>query len=171
MFYFFFDLLYTVPTMHAIFVVHCRVNMKPLNRTQPSNLQLCSNQSTNHSSWFGVRGPPQNTSVPSPHVCKSVPDYVQSVFRAKIMWNLLIHSLWRMPPFRLCAKKQQLMNAFDSVLRTFDRKSDRNFRKNSCLLSVSERALTLHLQTFLSIYLALWHASAPRIKEQRKIQR
>ena len=26
-----------------------------LNRTQPSNLQLCSNQSTNHNSWFGVR--------------------------------------------------------------------------------------------------------------------
>ena len=49
--------MYTVPTMHATFVVHYWVNMKPLNRTQPSNLQLCSNQSTNHNSWFGVRGP------------------------------------------------------------------------------------------------------------------
>ena len=30
--------LYTVPTMHAIFVVHCYVNMRPLNCTQPTNL-------------------------------------------------------------------------------------------------------------------------------------
>ena len=51
--------MYTVPTMHVRFVVHCWVNMKPLNRTQPTNLQLCSNQSTNHNSLFGVKGPPE----------------------------------------------------------------------------------------------------------------
>ena len=45
--------------MHAIFVVHCWVDMKPLYRTQPNNLKLCSNQSTNHNSWFGMRGPPK----------------------------------------------------------------------------------------------------------------
>ena len=50
---------YTIPSMYAIFVVHCWVNMKPLNRTQLTNLQLYSNQSTNHDSWFGVRGPPK----------------------------------------------------------------------------------------------------------------
>ena len=49
--------MYTVATMHAIFVVHCWVNMKPLNRTQPTNFQLCSNHWTNHNSWFGVKGP------------------------------------------------------------------------------------------------------------------
>ena len=67
--------MYTVPTMHATFVVHCRFNMKPLKRTESSNLQLCSSQSTNHSSWFGVRGPLKNTFAPSSHVCRSVPAY------------------------------------------------------------------------------------------------
>ena len=51
--------MYTVCTMHATFVVHCWVNMKPLNCTQLTNLQLCSDQSTNHNSQFGVRGPPE----------------------------------------------------------------------------------------------------------------
>ena len=43
--------------MHGISVVHRWVNMRPLNRTQPTNLQLYYNQSTNHSPWFGVMGP------------------------------------------------------------------------------------------------------------------
>ena len=51
--------MYTVPTMHAIFVVRCWVNMKTLYSTQPTNLQLCSNQSTNHNAWFGVTGNPK----------------------------------------------------------------------------------------------------------------
>ena len=59
--------------MHAIFVVHCWVNMKPLNRTQPTNLQLCSNQSTNHNSWFRVWRAPQNTFALTPYICVSVP--------------------------------------------------------------------------------------------------
>ena len=51
--------MYTVLTVHAIFVMHCWTNMKPLNRTQRINLQLRSNQSTNHNSWLKVRGPPK----------------------------------------------------------------------------------------------------------------
>ena len=56
--------------MNAIFVVNCRVNMKPLNRTQPTNLQLCSNQSQ-FLVWS--ERAPKNTFGPSPHVCTSVP--------------------------------------------------------------------------------------------------
>ena len=51
--------MYTVLTIHAIFVVHCLVDMKPFNCTQLTNLQLYSNQSTNYNPWFGVRGPPK----------------------------------------------------------------------------------------------------------------
>ena len=50
--------MYTIPTMHAIFVVHCWISMRPSNHTQPTNLQLYWNQSTNHSPSFGERGPP-----------------------------------------------------------------------------------------------------------------
>ena len=46
----------TVLTMHATFIVHCRINMNPLNRTQPTDVQLCCNQLINHNSWIGVRG-------------------------------------------------------------------------------------------------------------------
>ena len=48
--------MYTGPTMHAIFFVHCWVNMRPLNRTQPTKLQLHYNQSTNLNPWFGGEG-------------------------------------------------------------------------------------------------------------------
>ena len=48
------------PLNDTTFVVHCRVNMKPFNRTQPSNLQLCSSLLINHNSCFGVRGAPKN---------------------------------------------------------------------------------------------------------------
>ena len=60
--------MYTASTMHTTFVVHCWVNIKPLSRAQPFNLQLCSNQSTNHNSWFGVRGPPKTVFALSPHI-------------------------------------------------------------------------------------------------------
>ena len=66
--------------MHAIFVVHCWVNLKPLNRTKPANLQLCSSQLINQNSWFGVRGTPKNTFALSPHICRSVPDWNHSSF-------------------------------------------------------------------------------------------
>ena len=59
--------------MHATFVVHCWVNMKPLNRTQPTNLQLYSNQSTNRNLWFEVKGPLKNIFALSLHFCRSVP--------------------------------------------------------------------------------------------------
>ena len=66
--------MHTVLTMHAIFVVHCWVNMRTLNHTQPTNLQLNSNQSTNHNLWFGDEGPPKNTAFAvSPHICRSIP--------------------------------------------------------------------------------------------------
>ena len=63
--------MYTIPTMHAIFVVYCLVNMKPLNRTQPTNLQLCSEQSINQPQ-FSVWGErePKNTFAPSPYICR-----------------------------------------------------------------------------------------------------
>ena len=57
--------------MHVIFVVNCWVDMKLLNRTQPTNLQRCSNQSTTILGW-GERAP-KNTFAPSPHICRSVP--------------------------------------------------------------------------------------------------
>ena len=80
--------MYTVPTMHAIFVVHCWVTMKPLNSTHITNLQQCANQLTNHNSWFGVRGPPKNTFAPSPHTCTSVPGLIrtQQDFLSKIIY-------------------------------------------------------------------------------------
>ena len=69
--------MYTIHTIHTIFVVHSWVNTWPLNRTQPTNLQLYSDQSTNHNSWFGVRRPraPKNNFAPSSHICRSVPGY------------------------------------------------------------------------------------------------
>ena len=68
--------MHTVPTMHVICVVHCWVNMKPLNRIQPTNFQLCSNQSINQPQFlvWGERVP-KNTFAPSPHICRSVPAY------------------------------------------------------------------------------------------------
>ena len=67
--------MYATPTMHAMFLVHCWVSMKALNRTQRTNLQPCSNQLTDHNSWFGVRGwGPKNTFASSPHICRSVPE-------------------------------------------------------------------------------------------------
>ena len=62
----------TVPTMNAIFVVNCWVNTKPLNRTQPTNLQLCSNQLTNQPQVlvWGERG--KNTFAPSSHIYRLV---------------------------------------------------------------------------------------------------
>ena len=51
--------MYIVSTMQAIFVVHCWVNMKPFNRSQPSNLQIGSNPSTHHNFRLGVRGSPK----------------------------------------------------------------------------------------------------------------
>ena len=68
--------MYTIPTMHAIFVVHCWVNMKPLNHTQRANLQLYSIQSTNQPQFlvWGKRAP-KKTFAPSPHICRSVPEY------------------------------------------------------------------------------------------------
>ena len=52
--------IYSAPTMHAIFVVQPTQPiwlswLHLVGCTQPTNLQLCSNQSTNHNSWFGVR--------------------------------------------------------------------------------------------------------------------
>ena len=49
--------MYIIPIMHAVFVVHCWVSMRPLNHVQPTNLQLYSNQSTNHCPRFEERGP------------------------------------------------------------------------------------------------------------------
>ena len=45
--------------MHVIFVVNCWVNMKPLNRTETTNLQLFSNPSNNQPQFlvWGVRVP------------------------------------------------------------------------------------------------------------------
>ena len=48
--------MHTIPVMHAMFAVDCWINMRPLNHTQTTNLQLYYNQSINHNSWFGVRG-------------------------------------------------------------------------------------------------------------------
>ena len=59
--------------MHVIFVVNCWVDMKLLNRTQPTNLQRCSNQSTTILAW-GERAN-KNTFAPSPHIRRSVPAY------------------------------------------------------------------------------------------------
>ena len=56
--------MYTVPTMHAILTVLCWINMRPLNRTQTTNLQLHSNQLTNYNPCFGVRGEPQKILLP-----------------------------------------------------------------------------------------------------------
>ena len=63
--------MYTVSTMHVIFVVNCWINMRPLNRTQIINLQLYSNQLTNQNFWD--EGGPKNTFAPSPPICRSVP--------------------------------------------------------------------------------------------------
>ena len=52
--------MYTVPTMHAIFFVHCWVNMRPLNNIQLTKLQLFSSKSTNYKLQpFEVRRPPK----------------------------------------------------------------------------------------------------------------
>ena len=60
--------------MHATFVVNCWINMKPLNRTQLTNLQLCSNQSTNQPPLLiWGEGPPRSTFALSHHVRRSVP--------------------------------------------------------------------------------------------------
>ena len=68
--------MYTVCTMHAIFVVHCRVNMKPLNHTLLTNLQLCSDQSINQSQFLvWDEGAPKNTFARSPYVYRSVPAF------------------------------------------------------------------------------------------------
>ena len=65
----------TVLRMHATFAVHSCFNMKPLNRTQPTNFQLCSNQSTSQPQFLVWRErAPQNTFAPSPHICRSIPD-------------------------------------------------------------------------------------------------
>ena len=68
--------------MHAIFVVNCWVNMKPLNHTQPSNLQLCSNQSPKQSQFlvWGERAP-KNTFAPSSHICRSVLVSIVSILK------------------------------------------------------------------------------------------
>ena len=52
--------MYTVPTMHATFVVHCWVYMKTSNRiNHPTYNYAPINQPTNHNFWFGMRGPPK----------------------------------------------------------------------------------------------------------------
>ena len=69
--------MYTVPTMHAIFVVHCcGISMKPLNRTQATNVLLWynyapMNQPTTFFDWD--EGAPKNTFALAPHICRSVP--------------------------------------------------------------------------------------------------
>ena len=70
--------------MYAIFVAKCWFNMKPLNRTQPTHLQLCSNQSTSQPQFlvWGERAP-KNTFVPSPHICRSVPAHPHTHTDAK----------------------------------------------------------------------------------------
>ena len=78
--------MYTAPTMHATFVVNCWVNVKPLNRTQPTNLQLCSNQSTNLPQFlvWGERTP-KNIFARSPHICRSVPGLCPRTFKTSYM--------------------------------------------------------------------------------------
>ena len=62
--------MYTAPTVHAIFIVHCWVNIKSLNRTQRTKLQLCSNQSTNQPQFLvWGEGTPKSSFAPSPHIC------------------------------------------------------------------------------------------------------
>ena len=57
--------MHTVLTMLATFVVHCLVNMKPLNRTQLTYNYVPINQPTNYNSWFQMRGLPK---IPLPRV-------------------------------------------------------------------------------------------------------
>ena len=53
--------------MHVIFAVNCWVSMKLLNRTQPTNLQLCSNQSINQPKFLvWAERVPKNTFALSP---------------------------------------------------------------------------------------------------------
>ena len=61
--------MYSVFTMHAIFVFLYWVNMRPFNRIQPTELQLYSNQSTLGLGWGG----PKPTLTLSSHICRSVP--------------------------------------------------------------------------------------------------
>ena len=67
--------------MHAIFIVNCWINIKSLNHTEPTNLQLCSNQSTNQPQFLvWGEGAPKNTFDPSPHICRSVPACAHAYF-------------------------------------------------------------------------------------------
>ena len=67
--------MYTVSKMHAIFVIHCSINMKPLNNTQPTTNQLATTlQSINQPQFFvWCEGGPKNTFVLSPHIYRLVP--------------------------------------------------------------------------------------------------
>ena len=71
--------------MHATFDVNGWVNMKLLNRTQSTNLQLCLNQSTNQPQYlvWGERAL-KNTFVPNSHICRSVPICTECLLRISV---------------------------------------------------------------------------------------
>ena len=85
--------------MIAIFVVNCWVNMKPLNCSQPTNLQLCSNQSTNQPQFliWGERAS-KNIFAPSPifvdrSLCSIDIDMYLPNFPVDVNMTLFSHSV------------------------------------------------------------------------------
>ena len=56
--------------MHAIFLVHCWVNMRPYSTNQLTTIFQSINQPQ---TLVGGEGAPKNTFALSPHVCRSVP--------------------------------------------------------------------------------------------------